>query len=208
MRCCAVRACTRRTSPSGARPATLGPAAAWHQGEGAPVAGAGRGGEAAPARRAARGGAGPHEAGVGDHGKSTRALGAALRERGLRPEVEAVIDEHFDDLEAVTSTSRACTLLGASRATRYRRRRPPVAGPPTPARRHRTHSPRPNASTFWRCCARRSTATWRRPRCGPVCSMTASTCARSPRCTGCWRSPARTGSGAANVRIRRARNPS
>jgi putative transposase len=41
-----------------------------------------------------------------------------------------VIDEHFDDLEAVTSTKQACALLGASRATRYRRRRPPVAGPP------------------------------------------------------------------------------
>jgi putative transposase len=43
-----------------------------------------------------------------------------------------VIDEHFDDLEAVTSTKQACGLLGASRATRYRRRRPPVAGPPAP----------------------------------------------------------------------------
>jgi putative transposase len=43
-----------------------------------------------------------------------------------------VIDEHFEDLEAVTSTKQACGLLGASRATRYRRRRPPVAGPPAP----------------------------------------------------------------------------
>jgi putative transposase len=43
-----------------------------------------------------------------------------------------VIDEHFDELEAVTSTKGACVLLGASRATRYRRRRPPVAGPPAP----------------------------------------------------------------------------
>jgi hypothetical protein len=43
-----------------------------------------------------------------------------------------VIDEHFDDLQAVTSTSHACALLGASRATRYRRCRPPVAGPPAP----------------------------------------------------------------------------
>ena len=70
--------------------------------------------------------------GVGDHGKSTRALGTALRERGLRLEVEAVIDAHVDDLAAATSMKRACTLLGASRATRYRRRRPPVAGPPAP----------------------------------------------------------------------------
>jgi putative transposase len=43
-----------------------------------------------------------------------------------------VIDAHFDDLEAVTSTKTACELLGASRATRYRHRREPVAGPPAP----------------------------------------------------------------------------
>jgi putative transposase len=43
-----------------------------------------------------------------------------------------VIDEHFEDLETVTSTKRACGLLGASRATRYRRRRSAVAGPPAP----------------------------------------------------------------------------
>jgi putative transposase len=40
--------------------------------------------------------------------------------------------EHFDDLAALTSTKQACALLGASRATLYRRRRPPVAGPPAP----------------------------------------------------------------------------
>jgi putative transposase len=43
-----------------------------------------------------------------------------------------VIADHFDDLEAVTSTKKACALLGASRATRYRQRHPPVAGPPAP----------------------------------------------------------------------------
>ena len=43
-----------------------------------------------------------------------------------------MIDDHLDDLEAVTSIKRACELLGASRATRYRRRRPPTAGPPAP----------------------------------------------------------------------------
>lgn len=37
-----------------------------------------------------------------------------------------MIAEHLEDLEAVTSTKRACELLGASRATIYRRRRPPV----------------------------------------------------------------------------------
>jgi putative transposase len=43
-----------------------------------------------------------------------------------------VIDEHLAALEAVCSIKRACGLLGASRATRYRRRRPPVAGPLAP----------------------------------------------------------------------------
>jgi putative transposase len=41
-----------------------------------------------------------------------------------------VIDEHLGDLEAVTSTKQACALLGASRATIYRRRHPEVARPP------------------------------------------------------------------------------
>lgn len=36
-----------------------------------------------------------------------------------------MIGEHLPDLEAVTSTKRACALLGASRATLYRRRNPP-----------------------------------------------------------------------------------
>ncbi len=43
-----------------------------------------------------------------------------------------MINEHFAELVEVTSTSRACTLLGKPRATHYRRRRPPVAGPPAP----------------------------------------------------------------------------
>jgi putative transposase len=44
-----------------------------------------------------------------------------------------VIDEHLPDLEAATSTKRACALLGASRATLYRRRNPPQR-PVSPAR--------------------------------------------------------------------------
>jgi putative transposase len=43
-----------------------------------------------------------------------------------------VIDDHFDELGAATSTARACALLGASRATRYRHRQPPRLGPPRP----------------------------------------------------------------------------
>jgi putative transposase len=43
-----------------------------------------------------------------------------------------VIDEHFAELVELTSTARACALLGKARATHYRRRRPPVLGPPAP----------------------------------------------------------------------------
>ena len=43
-----------------------------------------------------------------------------------------MIEAHFGELEAVTSTRAACDLLGVSRATRSRRRRPPVVGPPAP----------------------------------------------------------------------------
>jgi putative transposase len=43
-----------------------------------------------------------------------------------------VIAEHLEELEAVTSTKRACALLGASRATIYRRRRPPATRAATP----------------------------------------------------------------------------
>ena len=40
-----------------------------------------------------------------------------------------MIADHLEDLEAVTSTKQACALLGASRATVYRRRRPPMTRP-------------------------------------------------------------------------------
>ena len=43
-----------------------------------------------------------------------------------------MIAEYFDDLAAFTSTKQACALLGASRATLYRRRRPSRCGPPAP----------------------------------------------------------------------------
>lgn len=43
-----------------------------------------------------------------------------------------MIAEHFSALEATSSTKAACALLGASRATHYRRRRPPVLGPRAP----------------------------------------------------------------------------
>ena len=40
--------------------------------------------------------------------------------------------EYLPDLVEATSTSQACALLGASRATLYRRRRAPIMGPPAP----------------------------------------------------------------------------
>ncbi|ORB60302.1 IS3 family transposase, partial [Mycobacterium shinjukuense] len=45
-----------------------------------------------------------------------------------------MIDEHLPNLAAATSTKRACALLGASRATVYRRRnpKPRPAAPPRP----------------------------------------------------------------------------
>jgi putative transposase len=46
--------------------------------------------------------------------------------------VEAVIAETLPPLEEVTSTKKACELLGANRSTVLRRRQPPVLGPPAP----------------------------------------------------------------------------
>jgi putative transposase len=43
-----------------------------------------------------------------------------------------VITEALPALEEVTSTKRACELLGANRSTVLRRRQPPVLGPPEP----------------------------------------------------------------------------
>lgn len=43
-----------------------------------------------------------------------------------------MIDAAFDELAEVTSTKRACALLGKPRATHYRRQAPPRLGPPTP----------------------------------------------------------------------------
>lgn len=43
-----------------------------------------------------------------------------------------MICEHLPALVEMTSTKKACALLGASRATLYRRRQPPTLGPPPP----------------------------------------------------------------------------
>ena len=64
--------------------------------------------------------------------KSTPALGAHLRERGHRDEVEAVIDDHFEDLAQATCVRRAAQLLGRPRASHYRRIEGPTLGPKKP----------------------------------------------------------------------------
>src|SRR5215203_3420926 len=79
----------------------------------------------------------------------------------------------------------ACALLGASRATIYRRRRPPVPRPvpprPEPANTL-TEAERQHIVAVLR--GEEYCATWRRRRCGPGCCTTASPCPPSPRCTG------------------------
>ena len=43
-----------------------------------------------------------------------------------------MIEPAFSELVALTSTARACALVGKTRATHYRHQRPPVQGPPAP----------------------------------------------------------------------------
>jgi putative transposase len=87
---------------------------------------------------------------VGYYGKSTRALGAAVRERGRTGTVEGaeaaraaeeVVNVAFAELRAAeVSIAAACALTGRSRATHYRRADPlgaalgPVHGPARPRR--------------------------------------------------------------------------
>ena len=74
----------------------------------------------------------PDSDGVGHHGKSTRALGDALREHGHLDPAEEVMTVAFDGLrEAGVATRTACTLTGRARASHYRRLRPPTGSAPT-----------------------------------------------------------------------------
>ncbi len=116
-RCCAARACTTPTSRSGARPATPAPARAsrrrpsrvvrrrrWSWSGCATATSGSRPSSSAPRRR------------WRSREKCTRSWNSSPRAPTPK-EVEAVIDEHLTDLEAVTSTKQASELLGASRAT-------------------------------------------------------------------------------------------
>ena len=98
-----------RPVPRRWRPKRWRPTGACSEAQGEAAGRDGRVGTPAPPQRAARDGTGPDPPGVGDHGKSTRALGDALRERGHRSEVEAEIDEHFDAL----ATARFDGTVGA-----------------------------------------------------------------------------------------------
>jgi hypothetical protein len=141
-RCFAGKAFIPRISPNGARHAIREQPAAWRKsrpgGPGAMrrtrrMSGCGR-------RTRTHRRAGEDEGRPGGRGKSARALGTALRERGLRREAAAVIDTAFTELEPLTSVKRACELLGKSRATLHRQRNPkPIPEqerPPAPRAAH------------------------------------------------------------------------
>jgi putative transposase len=51
--------------------------------------------------------------------------------------VDAIIDKAVDELAPVVGRKAACAALGRSRASHYRRRRPPRCGPPAPRRSDR-----------------------------------------------------------------------
>ena len=148
-----------------------------------------RGGEAPSGERTAPQQAGP---GRGDHrgpGKSARALGGDLEERGpRRRHLTAIHDAggRRARRRAASTARRACAgprplprqPLPAPPASRCTARPHPGPGPTGPS-----HPPRPTPSS------RRSTAngsaTRPPPRSGPPCSTKAPTWRRSPPCTGC-----------------------
>src|SRR5690349_20150886 len=108
------------------------------------VRGGGGVGTAPSAQRETRSGFDEDADRVGHHGKSARALGAAVRD-GARPDTTGAAEEAlrtaFSELRAAkVSIARACALTGRSRATHYRRADPagvtlgPLHGPHRPRR--------------------------------------------------------------------------
>src|SRR5664280_1369282 len=76
-------------------------------------------------------------------GKTTRALGDHLRERGHRAEVDTVTDDAITTLAPQVGVRAACVAVGAAQAGYYRRHRitpAPVRPAPTPHRDR--HQPR------------------------------------------------------------------
>lgn len=83
------------------------------------------------------------ETGSGDRspGKSARALGTALQERGQRTAVTTILDDAVDQLAGRVGRSRACQVMGRSRASHYRARiTPKPATPDRPPRRPPAHT--------------------------------------------------------------------
>lgn len=97
--------------------------------------------EAAAAGGAVAEGPGTEQGRTRGDGKSFRALGNDLRERGLKPAADPVVDEAFTGVEAQLGITAACRLSGRSRATHYRRLRP------APPRRVRAPQVQPSALT-------------------------------------------------------------
>ena len=103
-------------------------------------------------------------------------------------------------LASQVGVAPACRALGVPRASFYRRQRPapgissPVLRPPGPC-------VRPNARTSSTCSPARASSTGHRPRSSRRCSMKASICAPSARCTGSWPRTSRCESGAISAVI-------
>ncbi|BBX97797.1 hypothetical protein MLAC_30910 [Mycobacterium lacus] len=113
------------------------------------------------------------------------ALLETLSEHGHAARVEEVIAQLLPEVERLTSTAKACALLGKPRASLYRQRNRPAG----PRRKPGPSGPPPNALDAAErtqiltvlCQPRFADKAVAR---GPSCSTRASTCARSPRCTG------------------------
>ena len=153
---------------------------------------------------------GQDQDGAGHRGKSIRAAGEHLRQRGFRRELNQVIDAHFPAdggrrsvlrrLPGAREIPRHAAPAAQSRACRCRRRR----GRNSVTRRNcRRKKSRP----CWRCWTRPGSRT--RPSRRPTrsCWTRAATCARRPRCTGCCASAAPPASAGPRPCTRRGRNP-
>ena len=138
-RCCAARACTPATSWSGGGPATPARWPRWRRR--AAASGVTRRPSGSPAwRREAAAGAGAGQGPLrgGCAGKTARALGDALRERGHRAEVDAVTDRRDRRAGPEVGVRAACEAVGAAQAGYYRRHRQspaPQRPAPIPHRR-------------------------------------------------------------------------
>jgi hypothetical protein len=130
----------------------------------------GRGGAATSGERAA---ARPLGAGGADHpdpGKRLRAAGDPARP-GQRRRAERELVTAVDAVAPDLGATQACRALGISRATLYRRRRPPAPPASSPRDRgRRGRSASLSAKPSVPCCTRPGLSTWPRPRWSPPCS--------------------------------------